>query len=100
MNLYRIVFEVEKESDKIDVMEEFIVADSFKQVYEHVKRQDNETFSLIHIKKEVPVIAVLTMECKEDDLTCSDCSDKKCTYRDVYDTACRHIKQRSVKNDK
>ena len=31
-------------------------------------------------------------EVREDDLTCSDCSDKKCKYRDVYDTACRHIK--------
>ena len=29
----------------------------------------------------------------EDDLTCSDCSDKKCKYRDVYDTACQHIKR-------
>ena len=72
--LYRVQFEVEDKTFKPDkkcdengikttsksiIKDEFIVADSFREVYNNVKIQDDETFELVMIKKEVPVLSVI-----------------------------------------
>lgn len=73
--LWRVQFEVEDKDfdaskEKVDkngrraaskslLQDEFIVAETFKDVYERVGRQSSETFELVQIKKEVPIISII-----------------------------------------
>ncbi len=73
MYLYEVKFEVEDKNfeptkpDKNGIrtvseslyQSEYIVASTFKEVYEKVIQQDNETFELVSIKKLVSIISII-----------------------------------------
>ncbi|MCP3684102.1 MAG: hypothetical protein GY861_15585 [bacterium] len=64
MWLYEVKFETDKsnnESKQTEIIHhtEYIVAETFKDVYEKVVQQDNEVFELVFIKKLVPIISII-----------------------------------------